>query len=663
MMVDFWFRFPLFSSYFCVQIPSFISGRAVMMITKIKILEVSLLFLFNHVYNIGFSKAEPHSNFSFSMGYYGNEYYQAVRYFSTSSSPTSKFNESDYFYDVNSCLFDKKPRLCSKLVNKWYRDKGRIWKPPQISSVSEYHGLRQLDCQYNIQFLGLTNTSQPNSVSYVFEIIQSQCRTTSTVPLGGSTFEIFGVGTGALTACSYFDLSNNKYEVLCRIPGVRQDEVCFNLTVILVYEHFDGFSESLHEWSAAYLPLRRLIEDNRQYCATKMQLLSNQSWSAKSTDAFSYSFVSVVPFQWFSGYWLAESRPSVVEKKSLYHSLQKTIETAWSFRFRTNITVDYQRLPRFSHIQSTIPIVAASSALSNSVAQKFVFHPYVIKQHTSSSNPVHLSHDWLTIPETPSSSLQDRVILFIGASHMRYNFDLLIQHFFNGSYLKNVNRKHDHLIVSNWRFDFIGNAKDMSQFLLRNVCSQHFVKDFKYKTEREVKYSIVLQTGAWDLSVAPLRNLINNPVYGGGKQLSDVLGSILSKATTCPGLEQILWLTSVPYPMCYNPHEADCGKHRNYRTNSAIAAANEFFLQALLKKSSPTSWVNFSIIDAYSIIKPRLLLNEDSEVLCLSHYICRVYESSYSVMGKESIDGSGVITLLTQAGVAVVQSIIQALVR
>ena len=49
----------------------------------------------------------------------------------------------------------------------------------------------------------------------------------------------------------------------------------------------------------------------------------------------------------------------------------------------------------------------------------------------------------------------------------------------------------------------------------------------------------------------------------------------------------------------------------------------------------------------------------------LYHYICRVYESSsYSFMGKESVDGSGVITLLTHAGVAVVQqSIIHALVR
>eukprot|EP01036_Dinobryon_divergens_P024207 gene24207-32636_t len=601
------------------------------------------------------------------MGFYGNEYNQAVRYFSTSYSPTSKFNESDYFYDFNSCLSDKRPRLCSKLVNKWHRDKGRIWKPPQSSPASESHGLRPLDCHYNIKFLGLLNSSQwPSTLSYAFELVQSNCKTTSTVPLGGSTFEIFSVGTDALIACSYFDLSNNYYDVVCRVPIVSRDSFCLNLTVILVYEHFDGFSESLHEWSAAYLPLRRLIQDNHQYCISMPHLSPQQSLSTHSTDSFSYSFASGIPLQWFGGYWLAESRPTAIESISLYHRLQKTIETAWGFRYRTNTTVDYQTLPRFPHIRSTIPAIAASSALSSSIAEKFVFHPYVIERHSGSGSGSSSSNrsGWLTIPEPSGASLQDRMVLFIGASHMRYNFDLLIEHFFNVSYLQHVNRKHDHLIVSNWRFDFIGNAKDMSQFLLRNVCTHDFVKDFKSQPLREVKYTIVLQTGAWDLSVAPLRNLINNPVYGGGKQLSDVLGGILSKTISCPGLEHVVWLTSVPYPMCYNPHEADCGKHRNYRTNSAIAATNEYFLQALLRNRNPvseTGWLKFSVIDAYSIIKPRLLLNEDSEVLCLSHYICRVYSSSYSVMGKETMDGSGVITLLTQAGVAVVQSIIQAL--
>lgn len=633
----------------------------------INILGVFLLLLLN-LFNIGHIASATQSNFTFSMvGFYGNEYNQAARYFSTSNSPKSKFNESDYFYDFNSCLSDKRPRLCSKLVNKWHRDKGRIWKPPQSSAVSESHGLRPLDCQYNIKFIGLTNSSQwPNSHSYAFELLQSNCKTTSTVPLGGSTFEIFSLGTDALIACSYFDLSSNIYEVICRVPIVSRESVCLNLTVILVYEHFDGFSESLHEWSAAYLPLRRLIQDNHQYCIDIEHNSPRQSLSTQSTDVFSYSFVSGAPLQWFGGYWLAESKPAVIENISLYHRLEKTIETAWHFRYRTNTTVDYQTLPRFPHIQSTIPAIAASSAVSNSIAEKFVFHPYVISSSSNSINRTAVSHNWLTIPEPSSSPLQDRMVLFIGASHMRYNFDLLIQHFFNVSYLKNVNRKHDHLIVSNWRFDFIGNAKDMSQFLLRNVCNHEFVKDFKYQSQREVKYTIVLQTGAWDLSVAPLRNLINNPVYGGGKQLSDVLGSILSKTTACPGLEHVVWLTSVPYPMCYNPHEADCGKHRNYRTNSAIAATNEYFLQALLNNQNPaseTGWLKFSVIDAYSIIKPRLLLNEDSEVLCLSHYICRVYGSSYSVMGKETMDGSGVITLLTQAGVAVVQSIIQALSR
>ena len=581
---------------------------------------------------------------------YGDEYNQSINYFSTAS----KLNASDYFSDYNNCLRDRRPRLCSKLVNKWYREASRIWKSPQAAKeLAESYEGRPLDCKYRMQFQGAIERNY--AINFVFTIEQTNCKVLANTPFGGSTFEIFALDAFALTACKYFDSNNGTYHVFCRIPRPEKSALsvihCANVTAVLIYEHFDGFSESLHEWSAAYLPLRRLLVDNHQYCSN----LSTYFPVVESLTVPSLNYENNL--RWYGGDWLVESNLSNVVKFSWFHSLRKTINTAWQHRLKANKTVSYDHLPRFSVLKTTIPSLAASTSRSLALSEKYVFHPFIIDRNSYLSGAPSYFLPPLSTPITLQRSAMN--YLFIGASHMRYNFDLLIQHFFNDSFLRNVNRKHDHLIVSNWRFDFIGNAKDMSQFLLKNVCTHEFLKDFQGKNKDMKNYTVILQTGAWDLSVAPLRNLIHNPQFGGGNALREVLRGVLNNSIPCFGLQHIVWLTSVPYPLCYNPMEADCGKHRNYRTNSAISAANQFFLQSLLSVNVRN--IMLSIVDAFSIIKPRLLLNEDSEVLCLSHYLCRVYSSSYSFMGKETRDGSGVVTLLTPAGSAVVQSIIQAL--
>jgi len=503
-------------------------------------------------------------------------------------------------------------------------------------------------------------------LEFIFIIKQFKCKSSPPASqLGGTTFDIFALSHSSLTACNYFDMQNNTYIIACTVPhhlgsqlsqSPISNSFCINLNVILIYEHFDGYSESLHEWSAAYLPLRRKITDNQLYCANVLGADQNNHMSSEFLKGLN----------WYSGHWLSTTDMNVIKEVNWYHHLRSEILTAFQYKEETNTTTNYRYLSRFPLLSPTIPSVAANLTDSLFLSEKYIYHPFMISDSVNNNHSFQLK--MLTLSDSTTSNggnstekhfarnnlyqQKGMKYIFLGASHMRYNFDLLIQYFFNESYLKNVNRKHDHLIISDWRFDFVGNAKDLSQFLMHNVCNHFFLKDFEKKVD-PVNFTIIIQTGAWDLSVAPLRNLIHNPIFGGGKELSDTLLKVINH-NSCPGLHHLIWVTSVPYPQCYNPKEPDCGRHRNYRTNSAISAVNQYFIQSIFEQRAERPLVKLSIVDAYSIIKPRLVLNEDSEVICLSHYLCRIR----SLLPR---DNDEVIMLQSPAGAAVVQTIIHAL--
>ena len=96
------------------------------------------------------------------------------------------------------------------------------------------------------------------------------------------------------------------------------------------------------------------------------------------------------------------------------------------------------------------------------------------------------------------------------------------------------------------------------------------------------------------------------------------------------------------------------GNNINNKYIFYLIAVNQYFIQSIFEQRAERPLVKLSIVDAYSIIKPRLVLNEDSEVICLSHYLCRIR----SLLPR---DNDEVIMLQSPAGAAVVQTIIHAL--
>jgi hypothetical protein len=233
---------------------------------------------------------------------------------------------------------------------------------------------------------------------------------------------------------------------------------------------------------------------------------------------------------------------------------------------------------------------------------------------------------------------------FIGASHMRYNFDAVAEYYLGAGALMGVDRKHDKITVRNLKYNFISNSKIQSEFLISNCAAMQNASE--YGDTR--KYTIIFQTGAWDLTIASLRRALHDPVTFA--RLLEVFGDIFSGTTKCGGLSHLLWLTSVPHPVCFDDSNPNCNGDRGYRINPAINALNRHLVTNILRLSQlRNTQIQLSVVDAYHIVHPRLIFNEQSEVACLNHFTCRVTDSKKTNVLAQTPGGTAVVKSILNA--------------
>jgi hypothetical protein len=265
-------------------------------------------------------------------------------------------------------------------------------------------------------------------------------------------------------------------------------------------------------------------------------------------------------------------------------------------------------------------------------------------------------------PAPESAVLHRRNIAyhFVGSSHMRYMFDAVSEYVFGLEVLRNVPRKHDQLVLGNLDFNFVEYARGMSDHLTWQCAILQNETNSADPLVRDRLHTLILQTGAWDLSVSSVRRILLDPIVG--KRLVDVLEGIMTRSLRCGRVEQILWLTATPYQVCTDDRVIDCNAHRSYRFNSAIAALNSFYRNHLFRiaqdeRSRRPGHPRLAIVDSFSIIRPRLVFNEDSEVACLNHYTCRSNSPIHRTYG----DRYDSILVQTPGGTAAVKSVLNAL--
>ena len=209
------------------------------------------------------------------------------------------------------------------------------------------------------------------------------------------------------------------------------------------------------------------------------------------------------------------------------------------------------------------------------------------------------------------------------------------------------------MVFKNFKYYYRELVDDVAD-VIWNVCSTSNVTGSRESAAVPLKHKIVLHTGPWDLSLAGARRFIRDPMLGLPK-LFNQLEKLLDGSTACSAVSEIIWILAVPHPLCFDDiFMPDCNNHRSYRFNPAFAAANSLILKFLFKLRSleqhSQSPIKLTIIDAFSMIKPRLAFNEDAEVACLSHFMCRIVW-----------DNKDTSTVFTLGGKAMMDAVIHAI--
>lgn len=548
-----------------------------------------------------------HSSSHFQLGSYlayGNELEAARRLWEHGKT----VDEAAYDTDFQKCnLYDP---WCIRATNYKYASTVAMWEPDLIIPVNtgDRYYRRRPDCQYSIELTAVF--TEKHWEVFHFAVHQQSCRHRLSVELGGgSTFSAFATSSAALVACTSHDHFDGVYDLQCRLPhsSSAAEMACAQLTVLLEHEHYDAFSAVLGSsplYDYLYPPIRLLIADNFSYCGEAKPSGMSTGSSRLSLDKLSE--VAVIAGSWQPRH--ADQQPSLYE---VMRSSGKLV-SAREFYRAVGRLVDYQTVPFDLHFP------ALTMLAPTDLADSLVFQPMLAHAH-GEEVLVSWNHSLLPFKHIAPSS-PDPVPVpaplhhyhFLGSSHMRYDFDNIIALLFGEQYLPS-SRKYNVDDLGSLHHSS-GIRASVTKETIANLCAKGFPKNGTRNT-------IIFQFGAWDLWQSPLQLLVNG---SRGAKLIAELARILTNPASCPGLVHVVYVTMTPYPLCFDERDDYCHNLRGHNNNAASAALNRYFIEELLniKRRYPHS-LKLSIVDAYSIIKPRLVLSNDNEVTCSTHYLCR----------------------------------------
>eukprot|EP01041_Mallomonas_annulata_P003443 gene3443-6845_t len=238
-------------------------------------------------------------------------------------------------------------------------------------------------------------------------------------------------------------------------------------------------------------------------------------------------------------------------------------------------------------------------------------------------------------------AIQDKKYTFMGSSHMRYILDAVVEHYLGADILSGIGRKHADIYIANFTYDINVYAKSIASSLQGFCDEQGNVQGSSHSSSGHILF---LQTGNWDLKHNGLRYTIDNHPNSPGYRLLNVLNDIFTGNIPYYGISHIVWMTTVPHPLCFSHEDnSECDKVREHHLNANIRALNDFFLRGILSSYGNTSLsstdttggtatttairnrVGLSVIDAFSVVHPRLIYDENNEVVCLNHFSGKYY--------------------------------------
>ena len=138
------------------------------------------------------------------------------------------------------------------------------------------------DCNYGVTIGSMLHDTKKG---FIVELLieQSECASKTKI-LGGASFYATAKNDMFLVTCGTDDLFNNFYRVKCYIPtfisSFKFETSCMNISLSILYEHFDGFntddSTEFRSSSNVYTLHVPLINET-QYCVRNMGSIRPQS--------------------------------------------------------------------------------------------------------------------------------------------------------------------------------------------------------------------------------------------------------------------------------------------------------------------------------------------------------------------------------------------------
>ena len=529
----------------------------------------------------------------------------------------NKFPDCQYFDEMKNCSANTE---CLLHVTGNY---SKLMKPYSSSRINLKGLFGFRDCAYNI-----SEASRRNNVVY-FRVEQHSCVSESHVVsgsnkpslMGGSNFDIFCRSNETISGCSFIDHFNSSYTVQCPYCGelsksemeTQPRSVIRYVSIVLTSEYFDALSDAINPWLLDTLlddvPMEFNIYDDGMRSSS-----SGNKISEGSNLKLSYSNT----ITWYSVKWSIRNQSISHEITNMLRATPNLVRnlyscnSSWTIEKRIFLPErdSYRECLNLS-VNSTGTHMYHNTSLCDRVNVLEFSAKLKLDSINGSTNKHHVdSVQKLKYPSLPYTNLSHNKQWYhiVGESHMRYLYSYFVYRIYNVTLPHRISaaqtdKQHENLYF-HWSTYSYSQVKT-----LNNICASK--RDVEGK-----KFTIVFQTGHWDLAKqhSSLRFLISSD--GLGFELIDFIKSILSGQRLCKGLQRFIWLTTLPYPFCV--HNFYCKQDRGRRTSDNVRALNSFYTSQLLNiKVSPS--VRLSIVDAFNIVYPRIFLAEENEMLAISH--------------------------------------------
>ena len=563
--------------------------------------------------------------------------FRCITYYSIHIQAQIRSNEIEQWsalMNLNSSLImsNEKLLLMTQMCHKYQGMNARYCFSSASKSISKYNTFGEVTKYCNYSLFDVFFTKEYLSL----QIQQQDCinknpdkflwMSESGTLLGGSSFDILVYDKYRIYECFVVDNFNFTYNVLCSLYGLINNSQmrCFYVTIILMHEYFDAYRDNIRD------SLNFVISNNKEVCLfinkNSTYTLWNYNMRKNTSDIWMYTSI-----------WNLISNNTTLSIINNTSELNKYIECCIN---NNNNNINMKVKKSFYPLKSN-SIFNKHFYFQHTIMVKYSNH---IEYFNSSlfGNTLNYFKFQKDYNYNKNLNLQNDMFIFIGSSHLRGYFEYLtLEYLGNMSHLVNISVNFKwKLSIDNLHFHFKAYTHEQIEYLTY-ICSilnsnNNNNNNANNNNNSNNNITMIFETGHWDLWSFPLRRVISSS-YGIGEKLKKIISDILSGNLPCGNLRHFIFMTAVPFPFCHRYHKDNdaCIKSKSYRTNSNIRILNDWYInhfKYLQQEHLIHHHIKLSIIDAFSITYPRMLLSDESnEFVCHHHFICRIRSDMIAV--------------------------------